>query len=216
MLGDLRRRFGTIQECIILPFPPPSIRGLGFRSGFQMQVEDRARRRTCRAAAGDPGHHGRRRHAEGDCRPQQHVSARCSAAVRRRGPREGEDARRAAGQRLQHAAGLSGLDLRQRLQPVSAAPTRCASSRKPPFAPSRATSSDWRCAMRAGRWFRSARWPPCAAVSARKSSTATTCIPPLPLPASRPPGSAPVACWRSWRPLPSRSCPIRWDTTGPA
>jgi HAE1 family hydrophobic/amphiphilic exporter-1 len=42
VLGDMRRRFSTIQECIILPFPPPSIRGLGFRSGFQMQVEDRA------------------------------------------------------------------------------------------------------------------------------------------------------------------------------
>ncbi len=42
VLGQMRRRFGAIKECIILPFPPPSIRGLGVRGGFQMQVEDRA------------------------------------------------------------------------------------------------------------------------------------------------------------------------------
>lgn len=42
VLGDMRRRFSSIKECIILPFPPPSIRGLGVRGGFQMQIEDRA------------------------------------------------------------------------------------------------------------------------------------------------------------------------------
>ncbi len=42
VLGQMRRRLGAIKECIILAFPPPSIRGLGVRGGFQMQVEDRA------------------------------------------------------------------------------------------------------------------------------------------------------------------------------
>ncbi len=42
VLGQMRQRFGAIKECIILPFPPPSIRGLGVRGGFQLQVEDRA------------------------------------------------------------------------------------------------------------------------------------------------------------------------------
>ncbi len=42
ILGQLRGRFGAIKESVILPFPPPSIRGLGVRSGFQLQVEDRA------------------------------------------------------------------------------------------------------------------------------------------------------------------------------
>ncbi len=42
VLAEMRRRLGTIKECIVLPFPPPSIRGLGVRGGFQMQVEDRA------------------------------------------------------------------------------------------------------------------------------------------------------------------------------
>lgn len=41
ILRDLRERLGEIQEAQVLVFPPPAIRGLGFRSGFQMQVEDR-------------------------------------------------------------------------------------------------------------------------------------------------------------------------------
>ena len=42
VLDDLRRRLGAIEECVVLAFPPPSIRGLGVRGGFQLQVEDRA------------------------------------------------------------------------------------------------------------------------------------------------------------------------------
>ncbi|MHB0959363.1 MAG: efflux RND transporter permease subunit [Pirellulaceae bacterium] len=42
ILNQMRRSLGAIQECIVLPFPPPSIRGLGVRGGFQMQVEDQA------------------------------------------------------------------------------------------------------------------------------------------------------------------------------
>jgi HAE1 family hydrophobic/amphiphilic exporter-1 len=42
IVGGLSRRLSSIQEAIIFPFVPPSIRGLGFRGGFQMQVEDRA------------------------------------------------------------------------------------------------------------------------------------------------------------------------------
>ena len=42
VLDHMRQNMGVIQECIVLPFPPPSIRGLGVRGGFQLQVEDRA------------------------------------------------------------------------------------------------------------------------------------------------------------------------------
>ena len=41
ILGHLMREFSQIKEAKIFAFPPPAIRGLGFRSGFQMQVEDR-------------------------------------------------------------------------------------------------------------------------------------------------------------------------------
>jgi HAE1 family hydrophobic/amphiphilic exporter-1 len=42
IVGQLAQRFAQIQEAIVFPFVPPSIRGLGFRRGFQLQVEDRA------------------------------------------------------------------------------------------------------------------------------------------------------------------------------
>jgi HAE1 family hydrophobic/amphiphilic exporter-1 len=41
ILGNLMGQFSQIKEAQIFAFPPPAIRGLGFRSGFQMQVEDR-------------------------------------------------------------------------------------------------------------------------------------------------------------------------------
>ncbi|MBA4017053.1 MAG: hydrophobe/amphiphile efflux-1 family RND transporter [Pirellula sp.] len=42
LIKQLGGRMATIQEAIVFPFPPPAIRGLGVRAGFQMQVEDRA------------------------------------------------------------------------------------------------------------------------------------------------------------------------------
>ncbi|HEX6984794.1 MAG TPA: efflux RND transporter permease subunit, partial [Planctomycetaceae bacterium] len=42
ILGGLMGRFSKIQEAVVMAFPPPAIRGIGFRGGFEMQVEDRA------------------------------------------------------------------------------------------------------------------------------------------------------------------------------
>jgi HAE1 family hydrophobic/amphiphilic exporter-1 len=42
IVGKLAQQFSHVQEAIVFPFVPPSIRGLGFRGGFQLQVEDRA------------------------------------------------------------------------------------------------------------------------------------------------------------------------------
>jgi HAE1 family hydrophobic/amphiphilic exporter-1 len=41
MMGQLFGGFAGIQEANILAFPPPPIRGLGVRGGFDMQVQDR-------------------------------------------------------------------------------------------------------------------------------------------------------------------------------
>jgi hydrophobic/amphiphilic exporter-1 (mainly G- bacteria), HAE1 family len=41
MMGQLVVGFGGVQEANILAFPPPPIRGLGVRGGFDMQVQDR-------------------------------------------------------------------------------------------------------------------------------------------------------------------------------
>jgi HAE1 family hydrophobic/amphiphilic exporter-1 len=41
LMGSLNSKFAKIQEAVVMGFPMPAIRGLGFRSGFQLQVEDR-------------------------------------------------------------------------------------------------------------------------------------------------------------------------------
>jgi hydrophobic/amphiphilic exporter-1 (mainly G- bacteria), HAE1 family len=42
ILGNLMGQFSQLKEAQVIAFPPPAIRGLGMRSGFQMQVQDRA------------------------------------------------------------------------------------------------------------------------------------------------------------------------------
>jgi HAE1 family hydrophobic/amphiphilic exporter-1 len=42
ILEDFQARMSHIPEAVIFAFPPPSIRGLGQRAGFTMQLEDRA------------------------------------------------------------------------------------------------------------------------------------------------------------------------------
>lgn len=42
ILNHLRGEFAHIQDAFLLPLAPPSIRGLGVRSGFEMQIEDQA------------------------------------------------------------------------------------------------------------------------------------------------------------------------------
>jgi HAE1 family hydrophobic/amphiphilic exporter-1 len=42
MLKNLREKFGEIEQAVVFPFPPPAIRGLGVRGGFEMQVQDRS------------------------------------------------------------------------------------------------------------------------------------------------------------------------------
>ncbi|MBA3482765.1 MAG: multidrug efflux RND transporter permease subunit [Pirellulales bacterium] len=41
ILGDLMGKFSQIPEALIFAFPPPAVRGMGFRGGFEMVVEDR-------------------------------------------------------------------------------------------------------------------------------------------------------------------------------
>jgi HAE1 family hydrophobic/amphiphilic exporter-1 len=42
LLQEIGGKLFGIKEAIAFAFPPPAIRGLGFRAGFQMQIEDRA------------------------------------------------------------------------------------------------------------------------------------------------------------------------------
>lgn len=42
IIKHLQGELSQIQEAVAFPFPPPAIRGLGVRGGFQMQLQDRA------------------------------------------------------------------------------------------------------------------------------------------------------------------------------
>jgi hydrophobic/amphiphilic exporter-1 (mainly G- bacteria), HAE1 family len=42
IISNLQAQFGQIRDAVVFAFAPPPIRGLGVRSGFQMQVEDRS------------------------------------------------------------------------------------------------------------------------------------------------------------------------------
>jgi HAE1 family hydrophobic/amphiphilic exporter-1 len=42
IIAGLKQKFAEIPEAVVFAFAPPPIRGLGVRSGFQMQVEDRS------------------------------------------------------------------------------------------------------------------------------------------------------------------------------
>ncbi|HEY1067653.1 MAG TPA: efflux RND transporter permease subunit, partial [Pirellulales bacterium] len=41
ILGGLMMKFSQIEEAVVFGFPPPAIRGMGVRAGFELQVEDR-------------------------------------------------------------------------------------------------------------------------------------------------------------------------------
>ncbi len=41
ILANMQQQLSQIQEATVFAFPPPAIRGLGVRGGFEMQVEDR-------------------------------------------------------------------------------------------------------------------------------------------------------------------------------
>ena len=42
ILGAMGQKLAAIEEANVFPFPPPPIRGLGVRSGFDLQIEDQA------------------------------------------------------------------------------------------------------------------------------------------------------------------------------
>jgi HAE1 family hydrophobic/amphiphilic exporter-1 len=42
IIGSIQQKIAGIEEAFVMAFPPPAIRGLGVRGGFEMQVEDRA------------------------------------------------------------------------------------------------------------------------------------------------------------------------------
>ncbi|MEI8393107.1 MAG: multidrug efflux RND transporter permease subunit [Rhodospirillaceae bacterium] len=44
ILADLRKRLGGIQDALIIPIAPPSVRGMGTAGGFKMMIQDKGGR----------------------------------------------------------------------------------------------------------------------------------------------------------------------------
>ncbi len=112
----LNQKFAAIQDAYIAIFPPPPIQGLGTIGGFKLQIEDRA----------DLGYQalyeetqkivGAGWQTPGLDRCVLELPGQRAPGARRRRPRQGDGARRAAQRALRHDAGVSRLAVRQRLQ----------------------------------------------------------------------------------------------------
>ena len=98
----------------------PAAAGAGPRAGRRLQAVCRGPRRARLRGAVSAGAERGRRRAEGTGagRPVLELPGERAADRRPRRSRAGEDLRHSADRRLRHAAGLSRVALRQRLQPV--------------------------------------------------------------------------------------------------
>ncbi len=141
--GGARRPGGRLRR--------PARRGPGLDGRLQT-ADPGPRRRRPRGAA-------RRRSTnvveKGNAQPGlvglfSQLPRQAAAALRRRRPREGEVARRHARRRLQHAAGLSRLRLRQRLHPLRPQLAGERPGRLPAPASGPRTSASSRCATPSG------------------------------------------------------------------
>ncbi len=113
---DLIGRLSSIKDAFIITIPPPPVRGIGNSGGFKMMVQDKRGRGAEVAGGGDAGDRGRRqRHDRSGQRllPVQHQHAQ---GLCRHRPAARPDARRFGRAGVRDAGGLSGLDLRQRVQ----------------------------------------------------------------------------------------------------
>ena len=118
VLADLRRRLSVIEDAYVLTIPPPPVQGLGSAGGFKMMLQDQVGLGSqalvrCGEGAGWRGQQGSRFRRR--VHPAQH---RLAVGLCRYRPREGGEGRADAHRCVLHAAGLSRLAIRQRLQPA--------------------------------------------------------------------------------------------------
>ena len=115
---QLNMKLSAIQDAQVVVFPPPPVQGLGTIGGFKLQLEDRADLgydelyKATQAVLAKA-----RQTPELDGRVLE-LRGQRAADQRRRESRQGEGARHRAHRRVRDAAGVSRLDLRQRLQPL--------------------------------------------------------------------------------------------------
>ncbi len=114
--GALFGKLAAIQDAFMIVVQPPSVNGIGTSGGFRMMVEDRGGRgpqELQKAVFAMMGAAGKDRRCQSRVLAVRDANA---AALSRYRPHQGATARRQHPRRVRHAADLSRLDLRQRLQ----------------------------------------------------------------------------------------------------
>ena len=124
----------------IFVIPPPPVQGLGTAGGFKLLVQDRGGRGFACAAGGD--RRARRRGApRADARRRLHHLPRLdAAALRRRRPRQGEQARTCRWATSSTRCRSTSARSTSTTSTASAAPSRCARRPRATSAPSPTTS----------------------------------------------------------------------------
>ena len=116
---NLIKRLSRIQEAFIVAVLPPPVRGIGNAGGFRMMVEDRAGRgRRGAARVADRALMARAGQTPGIDAGVLAVRDVDAAGLSRHRPHQGAAARHQRAGRVQRAADLYRLGLRQRLQSV--------------------------------------------------------------------------------------------------
>ena len=124
LVGELFDRTMGIKEALVLAFNPPAIFGLGTAGGYEFYIQNRGeggakrlQEMTRVPRAREPGSEARRR-ADALARDR-------AAALRRRRPREGEDARRARSTRCSARSRPRSAPITSTTSTSTAAPGRC-------------------------------------------------------------------------------------------
>ena len=150
--AELNRRLSAIQDAFIVAVLPPPVIGIGTAGGFRMMVEDRAGRGSAGVARGG-GSPDEPRQQDVRPFPGLHAVRDLDAAdLSRHRPHQGAAPRRQRAGRVQRAADLHRLVLRQRLQPVRPhLPRHGAGARRgPPACQRRAENPRAQCQRRHG------------------------------------------------------------------
>ena len=116
--AELNAKFAGIKEGFSYALLPPPIQGLGNGSGYSLYLKDRAGLGLWRIAGRAERIHGRDRSNAGDDAPCQFLSGQHSSARGQDRSGQSEGAGRRVVRPVRNAAGLSRLDLHQRLQQV--------------------------------------------------------------------------------------------------
>ena len=148
--ATLFQRFASIQEGLVIVVMPPPVRGIGTSGGFRMMVEDRADAGPQALQGAVYAMMGRAAQTPGLAQVFSLFEIVDAAALSRHRPHQGADARRQHGRRVRRAADLSGLLLRQRLQPAGPRLPRHRAGRRRPTGSTRRTCSRSACATPRG------------------------------------------------------------------